>query len=189
MDYTLSVLVENHPGVLAQISGLLSGRGFNIRSIAAGETEDSTITRIIMVVAGDDRVIDQVKKQLDRLVDVIRIIDLTGIPSVDRELALVKVLSTVSRRAEVFQIVDVFRAKIVDIAHESLTVEVTGVAEKVEALIEMLKPFGIKEIVRTGKISIARGEAVNEKGGENRTKGKRIRFPVPGEKSEKGGSE
>ena len=167
MDYTLSVLVENHPGVLAQISGLLSGRGFNIRSIAAGETEDSTITRIIMVVAGDDRVIDQVKKQLDRLVDVIRIIDLTGIPSVDRELALVKVLSTVSRRAEVFQIVDVFRAKIVDIAHESLTVEVTGVAEKVEALIEMLKPFGIKEIVRTGKISIARGEALTEIGAGN----------------------
>ncbi len=168
MDYTLSVLVENHPGVLAQISGLLSGRGFNIRSIAAGETEDSSITRIIMVVAGDDRVIDQVKKQLDRLVDVIRITDLTGIPAVDRELALVKVSSTVSRRAEVFQIVDVFRAKIVDIAHKSLTIEVTGVFEKVEALIEMLKPFGIKEIVRTGKISIARGEAVTEKGGENR---------------------
>ena len=168
MDYTLSVLVENHPGVLAQISGLLSGRGFNIRSIAAGETEDSTITRIIMVVAGDDRVIDQVKKQLDRLVDVIRITDLSGIPSVDRELALVKVSSTGSRRAEVFQIVDVFRAKIVDIAHKSLTIEVTGVSEKVEALIGMLGPFGIKEIVRTGKISIARGEAVSEKGGENR---------------------
>lgn len=167
MDYTLSVLVENHPGVLAQISGLLSGRGFNIRSIAAGETEDSTITRIIMVVAGDDRIIDQVKKQLDRLVDVIRITDLTGIPSVERELALVKVTSSVSRR-EVFQIVDVFRAKIVDIAHKSLTIEVTGVTEKVEALIEMLKPFGIKEIVRTGKISIARGEVVTEKGGENR---------------------
>ena len=168
MDYTLSVLVENHPGVLAQISGLLSGRGFNIRSIAAGETEDSTITRIIMVVAGDDRIIDQVKKQLDRLVDVIRITDLTGIPSVDRELALVKVASTGSRRAEIFQIVDVFRAKIVDIAHKSLTIEVTGVSEKVEALIGMLGPFGIKEIVRTGKISIARGEAVSEKGGENR---------------------
>jgi acetolactate synthase-1/3 small subunit len=169
MDYTLSVLVENHPGVLARISGLLSGRGFNIRSIAAGETEDSTITRIIMVVAGDDRVIDQVKKQLDRLVDVIRITDLTGIPAVDRELALVKVSSTVSRRTEVFQIVDVFRARIVDIAHKSLTVEVTGETEKVEALIEMLKPFGINEIVRTGKISIARGEALNQKEGEDRT--------------------
>jgi acetolactate synthase-1/3 small subunit len=168
MDYTLSVLVENHPGVLAQISGLLSGRGFNIRSIAAGETEDPTITRIIMVVAGDDRIIDQVKKQLNRLVDVIRIKDLTGIPSVDRELALVKVSSTVSRRAEVFQIVDVFRAKVVDIAHKSLTVEVTGELGKVEALIEMLKPFGIKEIVRTGKISVARGEALKEKGGGNR---------------------
>ena len=169
MDYTLSVLVENHPGVLAQISGLISGRGFNIRSIAAGETEDSTITRIIMVVAGDDRVIDQVKKQLDRLVDVIRITDLTDVPSVDRELALVKVSSTLSRRVEVFQIVDVFRAKVVDLAHKSLTIEVTGVTDKVEALIEMLKPFGIKEIVRTGKITIARGEAVNEKGVENRT--------------------
>ena len=169
MDYTLSVLVENHPGVLAQISGLISGRGFNIRSIAAGETEDSTITRIIMVVAGDDRVIDQVKKQLDRLVDVIRITDLTDIPSVDRELALVKVSSMLSRRVEVFQIVDVFRAKVVDLAHKSLTIEVTGVTDKVEALIEMLKPFGIKEIVRTGKITIARGEAVNEKGVENRT--------------------
>jgi acetolactate synthase-1/3 small subunit len=171
MDYTLSVLVENHPGVLAQISGLLSGRGFNIRSIAAGETEDPTITRIIMVVAGDDRIIDQVKKQLNRLVDVIRITDLTGIPSVNRELALVKVSSTISRRAEVFQIVDVFRAKVVDIAHKSLTVEVTGELEKVEALIEMLKPFGIREIVRTGKISIARGENSVEKTGESRVQG------------------
>jgi len=171
MDYTLSVLVENHPGVLAQISGLLSGRGFNIRSIAAGETEDPTITRIIMVVAGDDRIIDQVKKQLNRLVDVIRITDLTGIPSVNRELALVKVSSTISRRAKVFQIVDVFRAKVVDIAHKSLIVEVTGELEKVEALIEMLKPFGIKEIVRTGEISIARGENAVEKEGESRAQG------------------
>jgi len=171
MDYTLSVLVENHPGVLAQISGLLSGRGFNIRSIAAGETEDPTITRIIMVVAGDDRIIDQVKKQLNRLVDVIRITDLTGIPSVNRELALVKVSSTISRRAKVFQIVDVFRAKVVDIAHKSLIVEVTGELEKVEALIEMLKPFGIREIVRTGKISIARGENSVEKTGETRARG------------------
>lgn len=169
MDYTLSVLVENHPGVLAQISGLLSGRGFNIRSIAAGETEESSVTRIVMAVEGDDRVIDQVKKQLDRLIDVIRITDLTEVPSVDRELALVKVSTTLSRRAEVFQIVDVFRAKIVDLAHTSLTVEVTGTTDKVEALIEMLKPFGIKEIVRTGKISIARGEVVTEKGGENQT--------------------
>ena len=169
MDYTLSVLVENHPGVLAQISGLLSGRGFNIRSIAAGETEESSVTRIVMAVDGDDRVIDQVKKQLDRLIDVIRITDLTEVPSVDRELALVKVSTTLSRRAEVFQIVDVFRAKIVDLAHTSLTVEVTGTTDKVEALIEMLKPFGIKEIVRTGKISIARGEVVTEKGGENQT--------------------
>jgi len=163
MDYTLSVLVENHPGVLAQISGLLSGRGFNIRSIAAGETEESSVTRIVMAVDGDDRVIDQVKKQLGRLIDVIRITDLTEVPSVDRELALVKVSTTLSRRAEVFQIVDVFRAKIVDLAHTSLTVEVTGTTDKVEALIEMLKPFGIKEIVRTGKISIARGEVVTEK--------------------------
>ena len=164
MDYTLSVLVENHPGVLAQISGLLSGREFNIRSIAAGETEDPSVTRITMVVAGDDRIIDQVKKQLNRLVDVIRVTDLTELPSVDRELALVKVASTVSRRAEVFQIADVFRAKVVDMAHKALTVEVTGVTDKVEALIEMLQPFGIKEIVRTGKISIARGEGVNGKG-------------------------
>jgi acetolactate synthase-1/3 small subunit len=166
MDYTLSVLVENHPGVLAKIAGLLSGRGFNIRSIAAGETEDPSVTRITMVVAGDDRIIDQVKKQLNRLVDVIRVTDLTELPSVDRELALVKVASTVSRRAEVFQIADVFRAKVVDMAHKSLTVEVTGVTDKVEALIEMLQPFGIKEIVRTGKISIARGEGINGKGGE-----------------------
>jgi acetolactate synthase-1/3 small subunit len=170
MDYTLSVLVENHPGVLAQISGLLSGRGFNIRSIAAGETEDPTITRITMVAAGDERVIDQVKKQLGRLVDVIRVTDLTEIPSVDRELVLVKVSSSVSRRAEVFQIVDVFRGKIVDMAHKSLTIEVTGVTEKVEALIAMLKPFGIKEIVRTGKICIARGGASTQMGVGKRIK-------------------
>jgi len=165
MDYTLSVLVENHPGVLARISSLLSGRGFNIQSIAAGETEDPTVTRITMVVEGDDRVIDQVKKQLSKIVDVIRVTDLSETPSVDRELALVKVSSVLSRRTEIFQIVDVFRAKIVDISHESLTVEVTGMTDKVEALFEMLKPFGIKEIVRTGQVSIARGETVTEKGG------------------------
>lgn len=163
MDYTLSVLVENHPGVLAKISGLISGRGFNIRGIAAGETEDPTVTRIVMVMEGDDRIIDQVKKQLGRLIDVIKITDLTDIPSVDRELALVKVSSTLSRRTEVFQIVDIFRGKVVDIAHKSLIIEVTGVTEKVEALIEILKPFGIKEIVRTGKISISRGEALTNK--------------------------
>ena len=157
MDYTLSVLVENHPGVLARISSLLSGRGFNIQSIAAGESEDPSATRITMVVEGDDRIIDQVKKQVSRIVDVIRVIDLTDTPSVDRELALVKVSSAPSGRTEVFQIVDVFRAKTVDISQGSLTIEVTGMTDKVDALLEMLKPFGIREIVRTGQISMARG--------------------------------
>ena len=165
MDYTLSVLAENHSGVLARISGLLSGRGFNIQSIAAGESEDPTATRITMVVEGDQRVIDQVKTQVSRIVDVIRVIDLTEVPSVDRELGLIKVCSPPHRRTEIFQIVDVFRAKTVDISPESLTIEVTGMADKLDALLEMLKPFGIWEIVRTGQISIARGGSKAEKGG------------------------
>jgi acetolactate synthase-1/3 small subunit len=165
MDYTLSVLVENHPGVLARVSGLLSGRGFNIQSIAAGQSEDPTATRITMVVEGDDRIIDQVKKQLGRIVDVIRVIDLTEVPSVDRELALVKVNSPPTRRTEILQIIDVFRAKTVDISQGSLSIEVTGMTDKVDALLEMLEPFGILEIVRTGQISIARGEPKTEQGG------------------------
>ena len=163
MDHTLSVLVENHPGVLARISGLLSGRGFNIQSIAAGETEDPAVTRITMVVKGDDRVIDQVKKQVGRLIDVIAVTDLTEVPSVDRELAMVKVSSGPSGRKDIFQIVDGFPAKVVDIADESLTLEITGMTDKVKALFEMLKPFGIREIVRTGQISIARGDTPDGK--------------------------
>lgn len=167
MDYTLSVLVENHSGVLARISGLLSGRGFNIQSIAAGESEDPSATRITMVVEGDQRVINQVKTQVSRIVDVIRVIDLTEVPSVDRELGLIKVGSPPHRRTEIFQIVDVFRAKTVDIAPDSLTIEVTGTTEKLDALLEMLKPFGIWEIVRTGQISIARGGSNGGKGAKN----------------------
>ncbi len=156
MKHTVSVLVENHFGVLARISGLFSGRGFNIDSLSVGETEDSTISRITLVVNGDDVVIEQVMKQLNKLVDVIKVNDLTKDEFIDRELALIKVHANGKTRSEIMQVVDIFRAKIVDVAPSSLTVEVTGSEEKVQGMMDLLREFGIKEVVRSGKIAISR---------------------------------
>lgn len=168
--HTLSVLVENHAGVLSRVAGLFSRRGFNIDSLAVGVTEDTSVSRITIVVDGDDYTIEQVTKQLNKLIDVIKIRQLDPSESVSRELALVKVTTSSTNRAEIIQMVDIFRAKIVDVSQSSLTIEMTGSVPKIEAFIDMLKPFGIREMVRTGTIAIDRGskaiKAGNNEDGE-----------------------
>jgi len=158
VKHTVSVLVANRSGVLARIASLFSRRGYNIDSLSVGTTEDPTVSRITIVVEGDDQVLEQVTKQLNKLIDVYKVSDITNDPSIDRDLALIKVKATSSTRSEIMQIVDIFRGKIVDVATGSLVVEVTGNEEKVNAIEELLRPFGIIELVRTGKIAMARGE-------------------------------
>lgn len=158
MKHTISVLVENHFGVLSHISGLFSARGFNIDSLSVGETEDPTISRITLVVKGDDSIIEQITKQLHKLIDVIKVQDLTNDVLIDRELALIKVDASPSKRTEIMQIADIFRAKIVDVSLNSVIVEVSGTEQKVQGMIDLLKEFGIKEIVRSGKIAMSRSK-------------------------------
>jgi acetolactate synthase-1/3 small subunit len=156
MKHVISVLVQNKSGVLARVAGLFSGRGFNIDSLCVAETLDPTKSRMTIVVRGDDRILEQVNKQLNKLVDTIKITDFKGAEYVDRELVLAKVSVNSSTRSEVMQIVDIFRARIVSVNRDTLTVEITGNESKIDAFVEMLRPFGIKEISRTGKIAMAR---------------------------------
>jgi acetolactate synthase-1/3 small subunit len=160
MKHTLAILVENKPGVLTRVAGLFSRRGFNIESLAVGVTENPDTSRITIVVSGDDHILEQVEKQLNKLIDVIRVSDIPAEESVNRELALIKVGVDSSTRAEVMQIVDIFRAKIVDVGIKSLVVEVTGDEGKINAIEQLLRQFGIKEMVRTGKIAMNRGAKV-----------------------------
>jgi acetolactate synthase-1/3 small subunit len=157
MRHTLAVLVENKFGVLSRVAGLFARRGYNIDSLAVGVTEDPNVSRMTLVVRGDDHVVEQVSKQLNKLIDVIRVTDLGADESVERELALIKVKSDKDTRAEIIQIVDIFRARIVDVASKSIIIEVTGDEEKIAAIEKLLKPFGIKELARTGKIALTRG--------------------------------
>lgn len=157
MRHTLAVLVENNPGVLARVAGLFSRRGFNIDSLAVGRTENPDVSRMTIVVEGDARVLEQVTKQLHKLVDVIKINDITVDEYVDRELVLIKVNADPAHRGEVMQIADVFRARIVDLGRKTLTLECTGNNGKIDAFEESLKSYGIKELVRTGKIAMLRG--------------------------------
>ncbi len=157
MRHTLAVLVENNPGVLARVAGLFSRRGFNIDSLAVGRTENPAVSRMTIVVEGDARVLEQVTKQLHKLVDVIKISDVTAEEYVDRELVLIKVSVDPAHRGEVMQIADIFRARIVDLGRRTLTLECTGNDGKINAFEESLRPYGIKELVRTGKIAMLRG--------------------------------
>lgn len=157
MRHTLAVLVENRPGVLTRVAGLFSRRGYNIESLAVGTTEDPKVSRMTIVVDGDDHVIEQVCKQLYKLVDVIRLDDITHEEHVDRELILIKVDADPSTRGEIVQIVEIFRARIVDIGKDSLIIEATGDQGKINAIESALVPFGIREVVRTGKIAMLRG--------------------------------
>lgn len=158
MKHTLAVLVENKPGVLTHISALISRRAFNIESIAAGYTEEPDMTRITVVVEADDEYeLEQVVNQLSKLIDVIKIIDITGQDSVHRELALIKVKATPENRQDIVNIVEIFRAHIVDVNKETMIVELTGEEMKIDAISELLNDYGIIEIVRTGKVGICRG--------------------------------
>ncbi|ABP66751.2 acetolactate synthase, small subunit [Caldicellulosiruptor saccharolyticus DSM 8903] len=163
MKYTLSVLVENHPGVLSRVAGLFSRRGFNIDSLAVGVTEDPTISRMTIVVNGDDYIVEQVTKQLNKLIDVIKVKKLNPKEAVERELALIKVNANSQTRSDIIQITEIFRANIVDVSKETLTIEISGDEDKIEALIELLKQYGIREVVRTGLIAIERGNKVISK--------------------------
>jgi len=158
--HTFAVLVENKFGVLGRITGLFSARGFNIESLSVAETEDPTVSRITLVTEGDAKILEQVNKQLNRLIDVIKVTDLSEEPHVDRELVLIKVHAEAESRAEVLRLADIFRAKIVDVTPQTYILEVTGDEGKIRALIELLKPLGVKEVVRTGKIAIVRGNRV-----------------------------
>lgn len=157
MRHTISVLVENEFGVLSRVAGLFSGRGFNIESLSVAETTDPAISRMTIVTSGSDAILEQILKQLNKLVSVIKVIDFTGTEIVDRELVLVKVNVENDTKPEVLRLVDIFRAKIVDVAPRAYTVEMTGGEGKVDAFLQLLKPLGIKEIVRTGRVAIARG--------------------------------
>ena len=162
MKHTISIWVENKFGVLARVAGLFSGRGFNIDSLAVGVTQDPTVSRMTVVAHGDEAVLAQITKQLNKLIDVIKVEDFSKQESVDRELVLIKIHSTTKTRSEIMQIVDIFRARIVDVGHDDLVVEATGASGKIKAIMDLLHPFGIKEVVRTGKIAIARGGTSNK---------------------------
>lgn len=155
--HTIAVLVENKFGVLARVAGLFSSRGFNIESLSVGETQDPTVSRMTIVTAGDEAIIEQIVKQLHRLIDVIKVVDLTETSCVDRELVLIKVNAEPSVRAEVLRISDIFRAKVVDVSPKTYTLEVTGDEGKIRALLGLLKPYGIQEMARTGRVALARG--------------------------------
>ncbi|MBI3306382.1 MAG: acetolactate synthase small subunit [Candidatus Omnitrophica bacterium] len=156
MKHTISVMVENHFGVLAHVAGLFSARGFNIDSLTVGETQDPTVSRMTITVTGDDRIVEQIVKQLDKLIDVIKVEDITNDELIERELVLVKVGAEQNTRNDVMQVVNTFRAKVVDVNPKSLTIEVTGGEGKIDAMLELLRPLGILEVVRTGMIAMAR---------------------------------
>ena len=175
--HTLVALVENKPGVLNRIASLFRRRGFNIESIAVGHSEIPHLSRMTIVVDGTTTSVEQVRKQLDKVIDTVRVSDITEEDMVARELALIKVKATSNTRSEIIQIVDIFRANIIDVASDSLTVEVTGDEEKIDSLTNLLRGFGIKELARTGRIAMPRGSAspiLAEKGS-----------PSPGAKKEK----
>lgn len=157
MRHVISLLVENKVGVLARITSLISGRGFNIDSLAVGETENPALSRMTIVVRGDDAILEQVRKQLGKIIDVIKVIDFTNEEFVERDLMLLKVNVPAGRRGEIIEIVEIFRGKIIDVSPRDLVIELSGVEDKIEAMVNLLRPYGIKELVRTGSIAISRG--------------------------------
>lgn len=154
MKHVLSLLVENRQGVLSRISGLFSGRGYNLESITAGVTTDPSITRITLVSIGNEAILEQIKKQLNKLIDVIKLIDLTERPSINRELALIKVHASPKQRGEIIQVADVFRTRVMDVGADSLILEITGSCEKIDDFINIMHNYGIMELARSGLISM-----------------------------------
>ncbi len=156
MRHTISVLVENKFGVLSRVSGLFSGRGFNIESLSVGETIDPAISTMTIVTTGDDQIVEQITKQLNKLIDVIKVVDLLDIDHVEREMVLIKISPRKEDKSEVLKLAEIFRGRIVDSGTATFTVEITGSERKIAAFIELIRPYGIKEFVRTGKVAIAR---------------------------------
>ena len=157
MRHVLSALVQNQPGVLAHVSGMLASRGFNIDSLAVGETEDPGLSRMIFVVNGDDGVLEQARKQLDKIVSVVRVEDISSENYVERDLMLIKVKAPSTQRAEIALLVEMFRARVVDISADTMMMEVSGQESKIEAFIDLMRPMGIVELARTGRIALIRG--------------------------------
>jgi acetolactate synthase-1/3 small subunit len=157
MRHVISALVQNEPGVLASVAGLFSARGFNIDSLVVGRTENPELSRMTVVCSGDDNTLEQIRKQLAKLVPVIKVRDFKGAAYVERDLCLVTVAAEPGQRSEVIEIVNLFRGRVVDVGKTSVMIEIAGTEEKIEALIELLKPYGIKELARTGVIAMARG--------------------------------
>lgn len=169
--HTLSVLVEDKPGVLARVAALFSRRGFNIESLAVGPTEQPEVSRMTIVVSVEDSPLEQVTKQLNKLINVLKIIELEHTNSVQRELLLVKVNAAKEDRSHVLELVQMFRAKVVDVAADAMTIEATGAADKLEALLRVLEPFGIKELVQSGVVAVARGgKSIGERNLKNNDK-------------------
>ncbi len=158
MRHTISVLVDNRPGVLSRIAGLFSGRGFNIESLSVNETLDPTMSQMTIVTRGDDRILEQINKQLNKLIDIIKVVDYesSGSDFIERELALIKVNVDEHKRSEVLSIIDIFRCKVVDVSRTHYTVEVTGDENKIQAIIDLFRPLGIKELIRSGKAAMLR---------------------------------
>ncbi len=157
MKHVISVLVENKVGVLARITGLFSGRGFNIESLAVGETENMDISRMTIVVSGDEAILEQVRKQLGKVIDTIKVTDFTGTDYVERDLMLIKINAAPGKRSEIVELVDVFRGKIIDVGQKDMVIEISGPEDRLEAMLDLLRPYGIKEVARTGRIAMNRG--------------------------------
>ena len=157
MRHVLSALVQNQPGVLAHVSGMLASRGFNIDSLAVGETEDANLSRMTFVVHGDDAELEQVRKQLDKIVTVVKVVDISSEDFVERDLMLIKVKSAPSQRNEIVMLVEMFRGRVVDISPDNLLIEISGRERKIENFIELMRPYGIVELARTGRIALVRG--------------------------------
>lgn len=166
MRHVISALVQNVPGVLAHISGMLASRGFNIISLAVGETENPDLSRMTFVIRGDDRVLEQVRKQLEKIVTVVRVVDVSSQDFVERDLMLIKVDAPGGRRSEVLELVEIFRGRVVDVGLDRLVIEISGTEKKVEAFIEAVRPFGIVELVRTGRVALVRDSLSNIRAAE-----------------------
>lgn len=156
MRHVISALVQNQPGVLAHVAGMLASRGYNIDSLAVGETENPQLSRMTFVVVGDDRLLDQVRKQLQKLVTVVKVIDISGEDFVERDLMLIKVGARPEQRSEIRELTDIFRGRIVDVGPKQVMVEIAGPERKIEAFIELMRPYGIEEMVRSGRIALVR---------------------------------
>ena len=159
MRHVVSALVQNVPGVLAHISGMLASRGFNIDSLAVGETEEPELSRMTFVVVGDDRVLEQIRKQLEKIVTVVKVVDVSSQDYVERDLMLIKVKAPAGKRSEIRELTDIFRGSIVDVGADEVMVEISGRESKIEAFINNMRPFGITELVRTGRIAMVRSDA------------------------------